>query len=267
MSRKNAFYESKSTRIHRLNPITKLYGLAWFLLLSFLSPSVSTTITLFCVVVVATIMAQSFQRVFRLVVALIVPVLLFLSFVHGFLNPKNETILYSMTLWGITAELGKEGLLITYNLVSKLCLILPAVFLFVNTTSQERLMPNLIKKGVSPSVSYLFLATLNVLPFMREKMETIKIAQQTRGISMEGNLITRTRAFLPLLMPLILSSLTDIQSRGVTLEVRSFGVSRQISSLYNLEEKRSDVVLQRLFLLTAMAAIIASITYKLGVWG
>ena len=265
MAGKSVFYEDKATWIHRLNPITKLYGLAWLLLLSFISPNVYTTVTLLGVIVVFSVIAKSFQQVFRLVVAIIVPILLFLSVVHGFLNPSNQTILYSFSVFGLTMELGQEGLMVTYRLVSKLCLILPAVFLFVNVTSQERLMPNLIKKGVPPSVSYLFLATLNVLPYMRSKMDTIKMAQETRGISMEGNLLTRMRAFLPLLMPLILSSLTDIQSRSVTLEVRSFGVSRRVSSLYDLEEKPSDKVLQMLFIGTGAVVLVGWGLVKLGV--
>ncbi|WP_020613001.1 energy-coupling factor transporter transmembrane component T family protein [Sediminispirochaeta bajacaliforniensis] len=265
MAEKSIFYERKATPVHKLNPITKLYGLLWLLLLSFICSSIYTTLVVLAVIIVFSALAHSFRQTFRLVAAIIIPIFLFLSVIHGFLNPKNETILYSFSVLGITAKLGKEGLMVTYKLVSKLCLILPSVFLFVKTTSQERLMPNLIKKGVSPSVSYLFLATLNVLPYMRSKMDTIKIAQESRGISMEGNLPTRIRAFLPLLMPLILSSLTDIQSRSVTLEVRSFGVSKTVSSLYDLAEKPVDKILQLCFIMSGALLFVLWLLFKIGV--
>ena len=260
MSGRRVFYEYKPTCIHRLHPITQLYGLVWLVLLSFISPTVHTSLALLLTIMAVSMMARLFRRVFSLVCVIVVPILVFLVLVHGFLNPANETILYSFTVLGITAELGKEGLIITYNLVSKLCLILPSFFLFVSVTSPERLMPSLIQKGVPPAVSYLFLATLNVLPYMRSKMETIQMAQQARGVSMEGGLLTRIRAILPLLMPLILSSLGDIQARSVTLEVRSFGVSRRVSSLYNLEERRIDKILQMFFVVSGLAAAGAAST-------
>lgn len=261
----NISFDYKDTMIHRLNPITKLYALVWFISLIFLSSSPYIAGFLLVLVSITAIIAKSFKNVFKLVLILVVPILVFLSFIHGFLNPGNKTILFAFTLWGIDAEFGKEGLLITYNLVSKLMLILPAVFLFVNTTSQEKLMPNLIRKGVAPSVSYLFLATLNVIPNMKSRMDTIKIAQESRGIAMEGSLMTRLKAFIPIFMPLILSSLTDIQSRGVTLEVRSFGISKSTSSLYNLEESKSDKFFQKFFIVTLVLLIILSILIKLGI--
>ena len=267
MSGKQVFYEYKPTCIHRLHPITQLCGLVWLVLLSFISPNVYTTSALLLMIAVFSIMAGLFRRIFGLVLMIILPILIFLSFVHGFLNPANTTILYSFTVLGITAQLGREGLLVTYNLVSKLCLILPSFFLFVSVTSQERLMPSLIRKGVPPAVSYLFLATLNVLPYMRGKLETIKMAQKARGVSMEGRLPTRIRAVLPLLMPLILSSLNDIQSRSITLEVRSFGVSRRVSSLYDLEERRSDKILQAVFIVSGLAAPAVRILVKTGLPG
>lgn len=267
MSSRRIFYEYKPTCIHRLHPITQLYGLVWLVLLSFISPTVYTTSALLLGIMAVSMMARLFRRVFGLVCIIVIPILIFLSFVHGFLNPANETILYSFNVLGITARLGREGLIVTYKLVSRLCLILPSFFLFVSVTSQERLMPSLIRKGVPPAVSYLFLATLNVLPYMHEKMKTIKMAQQARGVPMEGRLSTRIRAVLPLLMPLILSSLSDIQSRGVTLEVRSFGVSRRVSSLYNLDERRSDKVLQTVFIVSGPAAAAARILGETGLLG
>ena len=263
MSKRLVFYEYKSTCIHRLHPITQLYGLIWLVLLSFISPTVGSTLVLLLMIMAISVMARLFRRIFGLVCMIVVPILIFLSFVHGFLNPANETIIYSFTFFGITANLGKEGLIVTYNLVSKLCLILPSFFLFVLVTSQERLMPSLIGKGVPPAMSYLFLTTLNVLPYMRSKLETIKIAQQARGVAIDGRLTVRIRAILPLLMPLILSSLSDIQARSVTLEVRSFGVSRRVSSLYDLEEHRRDKVLQGFFILSGLGALIVWLWVKI----
>lgn len=263
---KSISFQEKDTIIHDLNPITKLFGMIWMVMMTFLVNGFTWPLILLLSLVIISLLAKSFVNVFRLVFLLISPILIFLSVVHGFLNPGNTTILYSFQVLNHTFELGKEGLMITYNLVSKLLLILPSVFLFVNTTSQEELMPNLIKKKVSPAISYLFLATLNVIPHMKTRMDTIKVAQEARGLVTDGNMIIRIKAFIPILMPLILSSLMDIHSRGITLEVRSFGVTRDTTSLYDLEEHFIDKLLQFISIFSLLVFVLYKIMISVGVF-
>ena len=252
-------YEFQDTFIHRLNPVTKLVAVIWMIIVSFIISAPYLVLTCCLLLIIFSLLAKSFKKVFKLAAMLILPVALFLGVVHGFLNPENTTILQTFSLLGFELQLGKEGLMVAYRLVSKLILLLPSVFLFVSTTSQERLMPNLIKKGVSSSASYLFLATLNVIPHMKSRLETIKMAQEARGIVTSGSFFIRIKAFIPVIMPLILSSLMDVKSRSVTLEVRSFGVKKKTTSLYDLTESKLDKVIQRLLTVLLLLLIVLKV--------
>ena len=65
------FYEYKPTCIHRLHPITQLYGLVWLVLLSFISPTVHTSLALLLTIMAVSMVARLFRRVFGLVCGIV----------------------------------------------------------------------------------------------------------------------------------------------------------------------------------------------------
>lgn len=264
MSTSSLSYQNSSGLLNQLNPSTKLYFMIWFVMLSLLASEPLFIAALFVLLVFVVAISSCAMKVTKLSVSILTPIFLFLSVVHGLVNPANSEVLFSFTVFGYVLDVGREGIVITLNLVSKLALILPIVFVFVFTTKQEELMPNLIHKGVPPTVSYLFLASINVIPQIKQKMEVIRLAQETRGIKMDGSFITRVKAFIPILMPVILSSLSDIHSRSITLEIRSFGVSRKTTSLYDLEESKVDKLIQRLLIMSFLLFICVKVAVSIG---
>ncbi len=47
-------------------------------------------------------------------------------------------------------------------------------------------------------------------------------SQSARGIETEGNVLVRSKAFLPVLGPVILSSIAATEERTITMETRAF---------------------------------------------
>ena len=58
---------------------------------------------------------------------------------------------------------------------------------------------------------------------MVERASVIASAQRARGLDTEGSVRARLRGLLPLVGPVILSSLTEVEERSLALEVRAFG--------------------------------------------
>jgi len=57
---------------------------------------------------------------------------------------------------------------------------------------------------------------------MVERAGVIQAAQRARGLDTEGSLRARLRGVMPLVGPVILSSLTEVEERSLALEVRAF---------------------------------------------
>ena len=125
------------------------------------------------------------------------------------------------------------------------------------------LAASLTETGLSPKAGYLVLASLNVVPQMRRRMGIIKEAQEARGVETKGNVFSRIKAYVPLLGPVVMSSLTDAQERGMTLETRGFGiVGVKPTSLFELEKTRSDKVLKIVLICFFVITILVSLAMR-----
>jgi len=78
----------------------------------------------------------------------------------------------------------------------------------------------LVRKGLSPRFGYVLDSIFQILPQMIKTTRTIMDAQRSRGLETEGKLRVRVKAFLPLIVPVVLSSLIHAKERALALEVR-----------------------------------------------
>lgn len=118
-----------------------------------------------------------------------------------------------------------------------ICMV-TCIALFFETTDIEDFMISLQRMNVSHVVTYVILSTLQLIPDMAKKSKVIMQAQQARGIETEGSVFKRLAAFFPSIGPLIISSITDIEDRSITLEVRAFSSDNKKTTLNNIEKSK-----------------------------
>ncbi|MGX7352282.1 hypothetical protein RU97_GL001738 [Enterococcus canis] len=214
--------------VRKLNPLTKLLIVLSLVASCVLYPSVLICYALLFVLVVLSLLLTLFQPVMKLVVGFGVPATLMLLFIQGLYSPKNKTFIADLGF----AQLGLEGTLYALKVSGTVLVCLVSFYLFLQMTKNSETVAALILIGVSPKIGYLVLASLNVVPQMQQKIKTIREAQESRGVETTGSILTRMKAFLPLLGPIVLSSLTDAQERGMTLETRGFGINNSKPTSY-----------------------------------
>ncbi|MFN2354906.1 MAG: energy-coupling factor transporter transmembrane protein EcfT, partial [Desulfopila sp.] len=158
---------------------------------------------------------------------IILPLLLFMIPIHGFLYPDNKTVL--LDAYGVA--LYQEGLIFALTTLSKLTVVLMASLLFVFTTHPADLITALSHAGKSPSLAYLLGSPLLLLAGMRERIETIQSTQRARGLQTEGNVFRRFFSLAPLILPLVIGAIIEIEQRSIALEVRGFKSNSAKTSL------------------------------------
>ncbi|WP_348519625.1 energy-coupling factor transporter transmembrane component T [Bifidobacterium sp. ESL0728] len=149
-----------------------------------------------------------------------VPMTIMLMFIQGFYSPKNITVIADFGF----AQLGLQGVLYAAKIVATVLVFLGSFYIADKTTYIGSLVSALTQIGCPSKVGYLIFASLNVVPQMQRKTTVIRQAQNARGLATGGGLVSRFKAFLPLIGPVVMSSLTDAQERGMTLETRGFGI-------------------------------------------
>lgn len=163
---------------------------------------------------------------------ILAPLAFFLFVLHGLFNPAGRTVLFSVG--PIAVKL--EGVVFAGLMTSRLLCVLGASLLFVFTTPPSALMLGLAQHGAPPWLTYIIGTTLQIIPHMRARAAAITAAQQARGLETTGSLRVRARALLPIVTPLVLSSLVDAEERAVALEARAFRSSRPKTSLNELAD-------------------------------
>ena len=96
-----------------------------------------------------------------------------------------------------------------------------------------------------------------------DRAGVISESQRARGLDTEGSVWARLRATLPLVGPVVLSSLTDVEERSLALESRAFSRPGRRQLLWAIGDTTWKRVLRWFLLLGLVAATIARLTGRL----
>ncbi len=251
MSTSFSLYIPRESGMHRLHPLTKLALVAFCLVLGLFLPGVWLTYLAFMLLIVplaawAGVLPSFLRAVFKTALPVVISVFL----VQGLFWPGGTPILHLGPL-----SLKQEGLQFAIRSAGRFITVVSSFLLLTFTTRPDGLMLALSQRGFPNSIAYIMLATMQIVPRFQTKANTILDAQRSRGLETEGNLLVRLRALLPLVQPLLLGSIIDIEERAIALEVRAFGRPGPKTSLLVLHDTPAQRVLRWLLLLGMVAVI------------
>ncbi|MDP9467437.1 MAG: energy-coupling factor transporter transmembrane protein EcfT [Chloroflexota bacterium] len=176
-------------------------------------------VALVAVAVIAPAMAAGvLGRLLRASLLLTLPIALSVLVINVFFFPDGATILLRIGPFAATAE----GLAFATEVLARIGAISGAITLFYLTTPPASLVVDLEHRGVSPRVAFVTLASVQTLPAMVERAGSITAAQRARGLDTEGSLWRRLRGVVPLVGPVLLGSISEVEERSMALEARGF---------------------------------------------
>jgi energy-coupling factor transport system permease protein len=146
------------------------------------------------------------------------PIALSALLVNLFFYPGAQTVLFR--LGPITAT--AEGLSFAIEILARIAAISGAVTLFYLTTKPSELVLDLERRGVPARLAFVANASVQTVPAMAERATSIIAAQRARGLDTEGSLGRRLRGILPIVGPVMLGSISEVEERSMTLEARAF---------------------------------------------
>ncbi|MDR2110152.1 MAG: energy-coupling factor transporter transmembrane protein EcfT [Spirochaetaceae bacterium] len=265
-SKKGSSYIPIDSPIDRLHPMVKIYGVLCLGIGAAVFPGFVLAYILVVFLFFIGAKAKLLKKFAKFVLGFAVPILVMLMFIQGLYSPKNVTVIADFGF----AKLGLEGVLYALKIVGTLLVFLGGFFLMTTTTYPGKLVTALQNAGMNPRGGYLILASLNVVPQIQRRIVIIQEAQTARGVEVDGSLRIRAKAFLPIIGPVVMSSLVDVQERGMTLETRGFGVKGVKPSSYveltiTPAEKKAKAALVTFLALCVLTAIAWKIKSYLGV--
>jgi len=253
----HSLYRPGESYLHRLHPLTKLVFSLVAAVVIFAGPG-GWWCALFPGLLAMLLLwrAGLARLVARHIFRLLAFLALILVGVHGLFNPGNHTILVHLG----PLRVGQEGLAFAFLIVLRLAATLAASLLLVVSTHPAHLVQALEEAGLPRGLAYLLGSPLLLLPQLAGRVQSIRAAQQARGLETRGDWLQRAKALFPLVAPLVFSALVDVEERSLALEVRGFRSPHPKTHLVVL----SDTKAQR----GARwgMALLAGLLLALGIW-
>lgn len=237
MHERLSFYIHRDSPFHRLNPLTKLALSFAIVLVAFLSPWYWIPSLLVLIALVPLAWVAGVAREYRnTAVRLILPSAGFLFVMQALFQPGGETVL--TRIWVLTIT--QEAVRFAFLNATRIFVMVSSFTLFLLTTHPSELMTDLTRRGLPPQFAYVIISTLQILPQMQAKAQTIIAAQRSRGLDTQGSLIKRVGALLPLVGPLVFGSLVEVEERAIAIEARGFTSPRLKTFLREVPDTRFD---------------------------
>jgi len=212
-----SLYQDQNTWLHRLDPRTKLAGVAMIfaLCLCFNHPLYVAFMT--GGILVLSFSSRSHNALWALRYLLVL-LFLFSLFLWPFFV-KGPTSLYR---WHFL-EISQESLLYGMAMGLRLATFVMGGLLLLATTRNEEMSGGFIRMGLPYSVAFALATALRLVPTFVGAGATIIQAQVSRGLDLDSkNILARFSKFMPLAVPMFISAIRYTNLLAMALESRGF---------------------------------------------
>jgi len=255
-----SFYVKRDSLLHSLNPLTKLTLALGLTLISFLSPWYLTSLcVIFLIIFPLSILGRIQREYINSALRLILPATSFLFIMQALFQPIGKSIIFQIWFLHIT----RESFAFAFENASRIFEMISSFTLLLLTTHPSELMYDLTRRGLPSQFTYVIISTIQIIPQMQAKAQTIIAAQRSRGLETEGSIFKRIGALVPLVRPLVFGSLVEVEERAIAIEARGFTSTNQKTSLHEIQDTNIDRTIRWILALLVVLIIIIKIWFSL----
>ncbi len=241
MQERLSFYVRRDSPLHRLNPLTKLVLALGLTFVGFVSPWYWTPhVIILFIIIPLVFLGRVSREYFTTAMRLILPAAGFLFIMQALFQPVGKTVIFQLWFLHVT----REALAVAFENATRIFAMVSAFTLFLLTTHPSELMSDLTRRGLPSQFAYVIISTIQIIPQMRAKAQTIIAAQRSRGLDTEGGFGKRIGALVPLVGPLVFGSLVEVEERAIAIEARGFTSTRVKTSLRDIPDSGFDKFLR-----------------------
>lgn len=182
---------------------------------------------------------------------IVLPLAISMFLIQGFFWSGGAPL---FSLWIFSLKM--EGVKFAITSTGRVLIVVGSFIWFALTTRPDLLMIALAQRGFPAKVSYIIVSTIQIIPRFQVRATAILDAQRARGLDISGNLFQRGRALIPLVVPLILGSLIDVEERALAVETRAFSRPGQKTSLIEVNEASWERFLRAIILLSSAGVVV-----------
>lgn len=232
-------------------PSTKLMIVLTVIIISMFSTIPTVQYFLFGLALLLSLFSGTFVNFLKTFFKSIFIIVLFIFLVQVFIVQNED----SQKIWWFIGY-SQMGMDTSIGLSSRIVAISSIIIWFFQVTSVKDIISSLEKARIPKKATFVIASTIQLVPQMTKLSQTITDAQRARGIETEGSVITRMKAFIPMMGPLVLTSIQQTDERVLTLEARGFSSPVRKTAFYSIKKTMFDYVVVLLCLAILVAYFI-----------
>jgi len=240
-------FREGTSPLHRAHPYTPLAVASALLCLVFAAGTPREVAWLVAASMLFAIVGRVAGYVTRPALVLALPTWGLLLVLHGVLGPEphRDLGLLSVSIPGVDRALVLGG---------RITAILFSFLTVLATVSPARLVEAMTERGVPFGRMYLLVSTLTLVPRMRARATRILEAQQCRGLRLGGSPLARVTALGPLVLPLVLGALAEVDEQVLALDTRGVTSGARRTALDPPPDTAGEWAIRWLCLIVVLAA-------------
>lgn len=221
-----------------LYPSTKALIVLLLVLLSMMSSKWQIQLCLIAVTMILALLSGTLVRLIKLFFESLALIVIFLFVMQVFFIGYPD----SHQIWWII-KFSQTGFNTATILACRIIAIsLPIIWYFL-VTSNSVIIQALDQTKLPKKVIFVLASTIQVVPQLMWQSNTINEAQQARGVETTGSIWQRIKTFVPMMGPLVLSSVEQNEEKVLTLQARGFSNPTPRTTLHHISKRRVDYLL------------------------
>jgi energy-coupling factor transport system permease protein len=233
--------------LHRAHPYTPLALAAGLFMIAFAAANPGAVGVVVALSLALALAAGAARELMRPLLVFALPTWVLLLVVHGLLGPEPYRPVGPL-------EVSAAGFERALVLGGRVTAIVTAFVAALAAVSPARLVEAMSARGAGFKGTFLLVSTLTLVPRLRGRATRVLEAQQCRGLRIGGSPLARARTLAPLVLPLVLGALSEVDEQVLALEARGATAAARRTALDPPADPWSERLLRMAVMMTVMMA-------------
>jgi len=230
-------YTEADTFLHRIDPRVKIIAVLLISVLAFIMSNLPSLLLLLVFIFLLLFLARAKWSKTHFALKFVLRLMLLIAVLWPFFDRTGLPVIVSIGPLDITEPAILKG---ATSAVRVGCLA-SVWYILMFTTSQRDLVLALVRMGLRFDYGLTIGISLRFFPTFISTIESITDAQKARGLTFEqGGLLTRSKKYVAVLVPAVVSALKTADSLALALQSRAYGAKVERTYLRELEMRVKD---------------------------
>lgn len=254
----------RSSLLKRIDTGPRLWLGLGLLLFNVIAKNYIFSITLL-VLSVAMIISEKQFGLFKVIRLMIIVLFISYFIIYGTMAPEIDpaTSQVAFTIFGI--KYYWIGLSYGSMYFMRIAPLLSSLFLLFFTMDMTDLAAIMCNLGIPYKRVFTFVDSFQVITLLQKDSQQIQDAQRSRGLETEGNVIQRIKAFVPIIIPVVSTSIAKVQDQAIAMDTKGFNSTCKKTVYRELLDTKEDKVVRIIGILLTVSILLYVVLTATGV--